>query len=189
MNVTERLPALAREKMDDAQRKAADELTAGPRGGVKGPFIPLLRSPELMDRLQKVGEYLRFKSALEPRLGEFTMLVVAREWTNPFEWAVHAPLAAKAGVSKETIEAVREGRRPDAMAADEAMIYDFVQELLQRKGVSDTTYERVVKALGERGLMDLIGLVGYFAGICMVMNVAHTPAPTADIAPVAPFPL
>jgi len=189
MNVIERLPALAREKMDDAQRKAADELTAGPRGGVKGPFIPLLRSPELMDRLQKVGEYLRFKSALDPRLAEFTMLVVAREWTNHFEWAVHTPLAAKAGISKEAIEAVREGRRPDAMAADEALIYDFVHELLQRKGASETSYERAVKALGERGLMDLAGLIGYFVTVCMVMNIAHTPAPASDAAPIAPFPL
>jgi len=190
MTVIERLPALARESMDEAQRKAADELTAGPRGGVKGPFIALLRSPELMDRLQKVGEYLRFKSALEPRLAEFTMLVVAREWTNHFEWAVHAPLAAKAGVSKETIEAVREGRRPDAMAVDEAMIHDFVQELLQRKGVSDATYERVAKALGERGLMDLAGLIGYFVTVCLVMNVSHTPPPAeAAVAPISHFPL
>ena len=186
----ERMPAIPREAMDEAQRRAADELTAGPRGGVKGPFIPLLRSPELMDRLQKVGEYLRFKSALEPRLSEFTMMVVAREWTNQFEWAVHAALAARDGVAKEAIDAVAEGRRPDAMAADEALVHDFAQELLRRKGVCDATFERAREKLGERGLMDLVGLIGYFATVCMVMNVAHTPAPAdPTVAPIAPFPL
>src|SRR5204863_3264663 len=94
----ERMPPIAPGAMSETQRKAAEALAAGPRGGVKGPFIPLLRSPELMDRLQKVGEYLRFQSSLEPRIGEFLMLVVSRHWTQQFEWAVHLPLALKAGI-------------------------------------------------------------------------------------------
>ena len=190
MTLPERMPMIARDAMNDAQRKAADDLIAGPRKGVKGPFVALLRSPELMDRLQRVGEYLRFGSALDPRLNEFVMAVVAREWTNHVEGTVHAALAAKAGVAKETLEAVREGRRPDTMAADEALVFDFAQELLRRKGVSDATYERAVKQLGERGLMDLMGLVGYFVTICMVMNVAHTPAPNdPSVTPIASYPL
>src|SRR3954463_4128906 len=99
----ERMPALRLEDMDEAQRAAAQELIAGPRGAVMGPFIPLLRSPELMNRLQKVGEYLRFQSALEPRVSEFVMLVVSRQWTQQFEWAVHVPLALKAGVKAEAV--------------------------------------------------------------------------------------
>ena len=186
----ERMPMIARDAMDDAQRQAADALIAGPRKGVKGPFVALLRSPELMDRLQRVGEYLRFGSSLEARLNEFAMAVVAREWTNHFEWTVHAALAAKAGVARDTLEAVREGRRPAGMAEDEALVFDFVHEVLRNKGVSDATYERTVKRLGERGLMDLMGLVGYFVTICMVMNVAHAPAPEdPSVTPMTSYPL
>src|SRR3979409_1028406 len=94
----DRMPPLDLSAMTDAQLRAADELTAGPRGGVKGPFIPLLRSPELMDRLQKVGDYLRFHSSLEPRISEFIMLIVSREWSQQFEWSVHVPLGRKAGL-------------------------------------------------------------------------------------------
>jgi len=187
MTRTERMPMLARDAMDAAQRAAADELIAGPRGGVKGPFVALLRSPELMSRLQKVGEYLRFQSALPPRLSELVMATVAREWSNEFEWAVHVPLAQKAGVAAKILEAIGAGRRPDAMADDEALVHDFTLELLARKGVCDATYERGVKSLGERALLDLIGLIGYFVGICMVMNVAHTPGP-AGSPPLGTFP-
>src|SRR6476646_1814968 len=119
------MPPLDPVTMTDAQRRAADELAAGPRGGVKGPFIPLLRSPELMDRLQKVGEYLRFQSSLEPRIGEFVMCVVSRQWTQQFEWAVHVPLALKAGVNAGTLDDLAAGRRPQKMANDEAIAYDF----------------------------------------------------------------
>src|SRR6266705_702331 len=111
----ERMPPLPAAKMTDAQRKAAEEMIAGPRKGVKGPFVPLLRSPELMDRLQKVGEYLRFQSSLEQRISEFTMLVVSREWTQHFEWFVHVPLGRKAGLKSEVIDAIAEGRRPSGM--------------------------------------------------------------------------
>src|SRR3954451_15046899 len=107
-----RMPPLAREAMNDAQRAAADELTAGPRKGVKGPFIGLLRSPDLMARLQKVGEYLRFGSALPVRVSEFATLWVSRAWTQQFEWATHVPLALKAGTSPDTIESLALGKRP-----------------------------------------------------------------------------
>src|ERR671925_562807 len=103
MNRLERMPPLDPAAMNEAQRKAAEELASGPRGGVKGPFIALLRSPELMDRLQKIGEYLRFRSSLEPRISELLMLVVSRLWTQQFEWGVHVPLALKAGVRRETV--------------------------------------------------------------------------------------
>jgi 4-carboxymuconolactone decarboxylase len=173
----ERMPPLDPATMNEAQKKAADELTAGPRGGVKGPFIPLLRSPDLLDRLQKVGEYLRFKSALEPRISEFMMCVVSRDWTQQFEWFVHVPLARKAGVKHETLTSLAEGRRPVGAAEDEEIAYDFCEELVRTKGVSDSTYKRAVNQFGEKGIIDMLGLLGYFTTVSMVMNVAHTPPP------------
>lgn len=172
----DRLPPLAREQMDAAQQAAADELIAGPRKGVKGPFIPLLRSPELLARLQKVGEYLRFQNALPARLSEFATLVVARSWSQQFEWFVHVPLALKEGTTPDTIAALRAGHRPSGMSSEEALVYDFTIELTHHHGVSDDTYRRCVEAFGERGTVDLIGTIGYFAWMSMILNVAHTPA-------------
>lgn len=187
--VVDRMPPLDAAAMDEAQATAARELAAGPRGGVKGPFIPLLRSPELMDRLQKVGEYLRFRSALEPRISEFMMLAVSRQWTQQFEWYVHVPLALKAGVKPETVQSLAEGRRPAGMARDEQVAYDFFDELVRNKGVCEATYRGARDTFGERGLIDLLGLIGYFITVSMVMNVAHTPAPAGDnVAPLAPLP-
>lgn len=186
----DRMPPLAPERMDEAQKAAAAELTAGPRGGVKGPFIPMLRSPELMNRLQKVGEYLRFQSALEARINEFVMLITSREWTQQFEWFVHTPLALKAGIRPEIIDALAEGRRPSGMAEDEEIAYEVCDELFRTHGVCETTYRRAIAKFGERGVIDMIGLVGYFSTVSMIMNVAHTP-PQADtsVKPLQPFPL
>ncbi|MEO8754392.1 MAG: carboxymuconolactone decarboxylase family protein, partial [Casimicrobiaceae bacterium] len=165
----ERMPPLAREAMDDAQRVVADELIAGPRKGVKGPFIALLRSPRLASPLQKAGEYLRFESALSRRVSEFATLVVSRQWTQQFEWSVHVPLALQEGTSAATIEALRLGRRPPAMSAEETFVHDFVLELTTHRGVSDATYAECVERFGERGTIDLVGLVGYFTLVSMVL--------------------
>jgi 4-carboxymuconolactone decarboxylase len=189
MAFQDRMPPLAADKMNEAQRKAAAELAAGPRKGVKGPFVPLIRSPELMDRLQKVGEYLRFQSSLEQRISELIMLIVSREWTQQFEWSVHVPLGRKAGLKSDVIDAISEGRRPSGMPADEEIVYDFCEELLRTKGVSDTTYRRAVKTFGENGVIDIIGVAGYFTTVSMVMNVAHTPPPAeGGVNPLSPFP-
>jgi 4-carboxymuconolactone decarboxylase len=172
----DRMPPLAREAMDDAQRAAADELIAGPRKGVKGPFVPMLRSPGLMQHLQKAGEYLRFNSALPRRVSEFATLVTVREWRQQFEWIVHAGLAQKEGTSAASIEALRVGRRPSTMSDEEAFAYDFVIELTANRGIDDSTYREAIDRFGERGVIDLVGLVGYFALVSMILNVAHTPA-------------
>ena len=186
----ERMPALPLEAMDAAQRAAAQELIAGPRGAVLGPFIPLLRSPELMNRLQKVGEYIRFQSSLEPRINEWLMLIVSRQWTQQFEWCTHYPLALKAGIRQELADALAQGRRPHGMADDEAIAYDLCDELARTHGVSDDTYRLAVERFGERGVIDMVGLVGYFTTVSMVMNVARTPPQQgATAAPLQPFPL
>lgn len=183
----ERLPPLAREQMDAAQRAAADELTAGPRKGVKGPFIALLRSPELLARAQKVGEYLRFHGALPARVSEFATLLVSRAWTQAFEWSVHVPLALKAGTRAATIAALRDGRRPADMSDDEALVHDFATELMANRGVSGDTYARCVERFGERGTVELIGTIGYFTWMSMLLNVAHTPAENGA-EPLPPLP-
>ena len=185
----ERMPPMKMEDMNAEQKAAAEELISGPRGAVFGPFIPLMRSPELMNRLQKVGEYLRYQSALEPRLNEFVMLIVSRHWTQQFEWCMHYPLAIKAGIKPEILDALADGRRPNGMAEDEETAYDLCDELFRTHGVSDATYERAIKKFGERGVVDMIGLAGYFTTVSMIMNVARTP-PQASTAttPLAPFP-
>lgn len=185
----DRMPPLSVDKMTDAQRKAAEEMTAGPRKGVKGPFVPLLRCPELMERLQRVGEYLRFQSSLESRVSEFIMLVVAREWTQHFEWGVHAPLGRKAGIPEDTIAALAEGRRPSDMSEPEGIAYDFCQELFRTKGVCEMTYRRAVASFGESGVIDIVGVAGYFTTVSMVMNVAHSPPPEDNsVGALLPYP-
>jgi hypothetical protein len=133
----ERMSRIAPENMTEAQRKAAAELAAGPRGEVRGPFNVLLRSPELMSPLQKVGEYLRFKCALDRRIAEMATLIAARHWTQVYEWNAHHPLALKAGLKPEVAQAIAEGRRPTGMADDEEVVYDVLTEALQNKSVSD----------------------------------------------------
>jgi 4-carboxymuconolactone decarboxylase len=172
----DRLPALPMESLDPAQRAAAEELIAGPRKAVKGPFIPLLRSPALLAHVQKLGAYLRFDTVLPPRVSEFATLVVAQAWRQQFEWFVHVPLARQAGTSQASIDALHAGRRPSDMNDDEALVYDFTTELLQQHGVSDAHYEACVQRFGERGVVELTGLVGYFVMVSAVLNVARTPA-------------
>lgn len=183
---TERLPPLPESSLTPAQKRAAAELASGPRGAVFGPFVPLLRSPDFLSPLQKAGEYLRYKSALPPRLSEFAILVVARRWNQQFEWHIHQPIAERSGIPPEHIRAVAQGRRPDNMAADEAVVHDFLQELQVNRAVSDVTYGRAVELFGERGVVDLCGLCGYYSLLAMVMNVARTALPEGVPAPLEP---
>jgi 4-carboxymuconolactone decarboxylase len=185
--MNERMPPLPDETLSEDQKSAAAELAAGPRGGVRGPFIALLRSPELMRRLQKVGEYLRYQSPLERRLAEFVMLIVARHLTQQFEWQVHYPLAIEAGLARASADALAQGARPAHMREDEETVFDFCAELLQRQGVAEPTYRAAVARLGERGVVELVCLVGYFITVSLVLNVAHTPGAGAS-APLEPFP-
>ena len=190
LTYVDRMPPLPTESLNEKQRKVAGELIKGPRGGVKGPFIPLLRSPELVDRLGRVGEYLRFGSSLEARISELVMLIVSREWTNQFEWAVHVPLALKNGVKQELIDALTEGCYPKGMAQDEEIAYEVCDELGRTKSVCETTYRRAVAKFGEVGLVDMVTVYGYFVTVCAIMNVAHTPPPAdTEVAAICPFPL
>lgn len=177
-NNDERLPLPAMDALDAAQRAAAEALIAGPRKGVKGPFIPLLRSPKLLDSLAKTGETLRFGSVLPKRVTEFVTLIVARHTANQFEWAIHHPLALEVGTARETLDDLAVGRWPCSMSADESAAWDFTREVLDHHGVSDATYADALGRWGEQGVVELTSLIGYFVCVCWVMNVARTPAPS-----------
>jgi len=185
----DRMPPIPAEKMTPAQKEAAKQLASTPRtAGLNGPFVPLLRSPELMNRLQRVGEYLRYQSPLNPKLRELTIIIAARFWTQQYEWDAHFPLAVTNGLKREIGVAIAQGRHPDGMSDDEDAVYNFATELLQTHGVSDATYARVAR-FGDQSVVDLAGLVGYYSSIGMVMNVARTPANAASEAPkLAAFP-
>lgn len=186
---TERLPMPSAEQLSAEQRAAAQALIDGPRKGVYGPFLPLLRSPVLLERVASVGEYLRFQSVLAPRIRELATCAAARHVGNQFEWVMHAPLAITAGVSAEAIEALRQGARPRSLAADEQDALDLAQELLATHGVSDLTYRAALARWGEQGVVELTTLIGYFAMVSWLMNVAHTPArAVADVAGLDAFP-
>lgn len=186
---TERLPMPSAERLSAEQRAAAQALIDGPRKGVYGPFLPLLRSPVLLERVASVGEYLRFQSVLAPRIRELATCAAARHVGNQFEWVMHAPLAIQAGVSAEAIAALRQGARPRSLAADEQDALDFAQELLATHGVSDLTYRAALARWGEQGVVELTTLIGYFAMVSWLMNVARTPARAgADVAGLDAFP-
>lgn len=179
-----RFAPLAESEMSDAQRKVYREIASGPRGGVRGPFNALLRSPELADRAQKLGEWVRFKSSLPERLKEFAILVTARYWSAQYEWHAHHAHALKAGLDPRLAAELALGKRPTDMADDEAAIHDFCRELHEKKAVDDATYARVVKHFGERGAVDLIGVIGYYTLVSMVLNVDRVPIPGGAPAPL-----
>jgi 4-carboxymuconolactone decarboxylase len=173
----ERFPTLTAETMSPAQQAAMEAIRSGPRGGIRGPFNAWLRSPELADRAQRVGEYLRFQSSVPKRLNEFAILITARHWNAKFEWYAHCKLALEAGLSREVAEQLAQGRRPERMQADEAVVYDFCTELRRDRRVSDATFEATKRALGEQGVVDLIAVCGYYDLVSMTLNVAQVETP------------
>ncbi len=174
----DRMPPLTEAQLTPEQRAAVEVFKeARNTDRVGGPFMVLLRSPEMMNRARNVGDYVRFRSALPPRLSEFVILLTARHWTQNYEWYAHASIAEREGLDASIIEAVADGRRPTDLADDEAAVYDFCMELLRNHGVSDPTYARMASHLGEKGVIDAIGIMGYYQMLAMVMNTARTPLP------------
>jgi 4-carboxymuconolactone decarboxylase len=179
-----RLGEIDRARLDGEQRRIVDEIQSGPRGGLSGPFWAWLRSPEMADRAQKLGEFVRFNSSLPPRLFELAVLVTAHHWKAQFEWYAHAALARKVGLGDEIIHAIHAGTRP-RMNADEAAVYDFATELYARKRVSDATYATALAHVGERGVVELVGVLGYYALVSMTLNVFGVEVPKGTPAPFA----
>ncbi|MDL2357472.1 MAG: carboxymuconolactone decarboxylase family protein [Pseudomonadota bacterium] len=168
--------------MSGEQRAAARAIIDGPRGALYGPFVPLLRSPELMACAQRMGEYLRYRSAIGTRLSELAILVTARQWNQKVEWAIHAPIAEQSGIRADAIAAIAARRKPHALREDEAAVYEFCIELHQLKRVTDQTYAAALALFGEHGVVDLMGINGYYTFLAMVMNTAQTALPDATVA-------
>lgn len=184
----DRMPPIPTEKLTDAQKRAVDEFKAARNADVTGPFVPMLRSPEVMSRARAMGDYLRFRSTLPPRLSEFVILLTARRWTQQYEWNAHAPLALQAGVSRDIVNAIAEGRRPDGMNEEQASLYALCDELHRSQSVSDATYANAVAKFGEAGVIDALGITGYYTMLAMVLNTARTPLPDGAKPALPPFP-
>ncbi len=165
--------------LDAAQREAAEELINGPRRGVYGPFRPLLQRPPLLRTAAKLGETLRYEGMLDAALREWTICVVARELSNVFEWDMHLPLAEAAGVPAAALAALGAGGpSPGGLRADLALARTLARELIGQHRLSDATYTDALRQWGEPGLVELLTLIGYFAMVCWLMNVARTPGPS-----------
>jgi 4-carboxymuconolactone decarboxylase len=173
----ERFAEIPLDKMTPAQRTVADAIMSGPRGRMSGPFNAWLRSPVLADRLQKVGEYVRFDTSLDKRLNEMAILMTAQHWGSQYEWYAHAPLAAKAGLDPQVITAIGAGRKPEGMKDDEAIVWEFTTQLRRDHGVDDATYARAIEKFGENGVIDLVAVNGYYDVVSMTLNVAHVAPP------------
>ncbi len=176
---TPRFKPLTESEMSEAQLKVVREMASSPRGRFNpdGPSALFLRSPELASRTQRVGEYLRYNSSLPLRLNEFAILITARQWNAQIEWFVHHPLALKAGLDPAVADDLARGVRPTGMKDDEAIIYQFSKEMHETKRVSDATYKAMLDKFGERGVIDLIAVNGYYTMLAMVLNVAQQPLP------------
>ena len=188
VNGQDRMPPIPADKMTADQKKAVADFRAARNAEPAGPFTPLLRSPEVMTRARAMGDYLRYRSVLLPRLSEFVILMTARQWTQQYEWYAHHQLALDAGLNASIAAAIAEGRRPGNMAEDEEILYDFCAELQRNRSVSDATYARALAKFGEQGVIDTVGIVGYYTLLAMVMNTARTPIPPDGTPALAPFP-
>ncbi len=174
-----RLPALAEDAFTAEQRALAQSIKSGPRGQFKlaGPFAIYLHAPAFGELAQKLGGHLRFKTGIPPRLSEFAILCTGAHWKAQYEWAAHAALGEKAGVKPETIRALQAGRAPKSAPKDELAIYAFVKELYAKKRVSTPTFNRVKKILGDAGTVELVGTLGYYALVSMMLNAFQAPLP------------
>jgi 4-carboxymuconolactone decarboxylase len=184
----DRLPVIPPAQYTPAQRQAADEFQAVRKAPLSGPFLMFMQSPEMMTRARAMGDYLRYRSAIGNTLSEFAILITARDWGQDYEWSVHAPIAAKAGIKTDVIEALRQGRRPDGMNPDETIVYEFSTELLRNKSVSDPTFASAEARFGKPGVVDLVGLLGYYTLDAMVLNVGRYPPQDGPAVQMPHFP-
>ena len=175
--VGDRFKPLKYDEMTPEQKTMMDHLVAGPRRGAGGPFNVLLRSPKMGDLVQEFGAQMRFSSSLPPKLNEMAIIITARHWTAQYEWYAHRTAAAQAGLKEPIIQSIAAGKRPASLDPDETIIYNFATELLTTKQVSDPVFKAVKDKFGERGVVDLIGVMGYYQLVSMLLNVDRYPLP------------
>ena len=173
----DRFKPLTYDEMTPAQKTMIEHLLSGPRGGANGPFNALLRSPEMGDLAQQFGAATRFKTSVPPRLNELAIIITARHWTSQYEWQAHHRAALQAGLSPAIADAIAQGRHPASMQKDEEAVYTFCTELLKTKQVSDATFNAAKDAVGERGVVDLIGVMGWYNMVSMLLNTDRYPIP------------
>ena len=183
----DRMGPIPKDQISQQQAQALAEFTAA-RGQPTGPWIVLLRSPELMGRARGLSDYLRYESILPGWLREFVILMTARQWSQSYEWSVHSRLAIDEGLTPEIARAIAEGRRPESMVDEEVILYDFCTELQRNQSVSDATYARALERFGEQGVVEAVSLMGYYTMISMVLNTARTPLPAGEKPAIPPFP-
>lgn len=180
----DRFPVLTPDQMSPEQKALAQAITSGPRGGLRGPFNAWLRSPAMGERMQKLGEQVRYNSSVPKKLNEFAILITARAWDAKFEWYAHYPLALQAGLEPAVAADLAQGKRPRGMSPDEAAVYDFCTELRRDKRVGDATYAGVQTLLGDQGVIDLIAVNGYYDMVSMTLNVANVATPSDGALPL-----
>jgi 4-carboxymuconolactone decarboxylase len=170
-----RPPVLDEARLTAEQQVVFDDIRSGPRGLVEGPLRVWLQSPELAERAQKLGAFCRYGTRLSARLSELAIVIVGAHWRSGFEWSVHAPIAAKAGIDLDVLEAIRVGAQPSITRADERAVYRFSQELLETKRISEDAYKEVAGLVGTEGAVELVGILGYYTLICMTINAFEVP--------------
>ena len=178
-----RLPELDPAKFSPEQKKVHEAVLAGPRGRVVGPIKVWLKNPGLAEHAQALGAYCRFNSSLPPRLSELAICTTGAFWKANYEWFAHAPLAMKAGIDAAAIEAIRTGARPTFAKSDEQAIYDFVSEMFATRRVSEATFARAKKELTETGVIDLVGIIGYYSLVSVTLNAFELPLPEGETYP------
>jgi 4-carboxymuconolactone decarboxylase len=181
-----RLPAIPAERLTPAQQALIESIRSGPRGQatqIRGPFAVFLHSPDFGQLAQQLGGYCRLKTRVPPRLSEFAILVTAKLWRAQYEWYAHVPHAERAGVTPQTIMALRAGRMPKPLPKDERAVYDFIKELYRRKRVGDKTYARLQTILGDDGMVEFVGILGYYVLIAMSLNVFRMGPPQGEPLP------
>src|ERR1700722_15308276 len=181
-----RLPAIPAERLTPAQQALIESIRSGPRGQatqIRGPFAVFLHSPDFGQLAQQLGGYCRLKTRVPPRLSEFAILVTAKLWRGRKEWYAHVPHAERAGVTPQTIKALRAGRVPKPLPKDERAVYDFIKELYRRKRVGDKPYPRLPAFLGDDGMVEFVGILGYYVLISMSLNVFRMEPPEDEPLP------